>query len=183
MLSSHCMARLKWIVSKTVVIAVIGFMVLLCAGVTAEETGWTNATSEGKFTFMLPSGWTYSVIDTSAGKAETLTNIKNPNGTYLITLTDTQVEEGTAKDVAKIGLEGFMKAQNMNPVEDYDVTYSETDNVATVICSDPQGSIYSVVFYPIGNKSLLLMGNYNNENQAEDEIETLVEIVKTAKLI
>lgn len=175
------MACLKMMVFKTVTIAVLGCMVLL-SGVTAEETGWTNATSEGKFSFMLPPGWSYSVVDTSSGKAETLINSNNPSGIYLISLADMQVEEGTAADVAKIGLGGFMKAQNMTPVKDFDVTYSEADTVATVICSDPQGSLYSVVFYPIEKRSILLMGNYTNESQAKDEIETLVKIVKTATL-
>ena len=173
----------KMVVSKAAVLAVLGCMVLICVGVSAEETEWTEATAEGKFSLMLPAGWTYSLVDSGTEKVDSLINANNPNGTYLLLLTDTQIEEETTEGVAKIGLGGFMTAQNMTPVKDYDITYSEDDNLASVICADPQGSIYSVVFYPVEKKSIVLMGNYNDETQALDEISTLIEIIKTATLI
>lgn len=181
--TTHYMNHVQMFTSKIAILVLLGCMILLCSGVSAEETNWTDAIVEGKFSFMLPPDWTYSQVDTASGKADTLINANNPNGTYVLLLTDTEVAEGTEEDVAKIGLGGFMTSQSITALKDYDVTYSEDDNVASVIGADPQGSIYSVVFYPIEKKSLLIMGNYNNEDQAKDEISTLVEIVKTASLI
>jgi hypothetical protein len=170
------------VVGKTAILVVLGCIVILCAVVTADENGWINVTTEGKYSLMLPSGWTYTVLDSPDGKVETLINPNNLNTTYVIQLTDTQVEEGTTDAVAKLGLGLFMKSQNLTAIKDYDITYSEENGAATVICTDPQNSYYSIVFYPIEKKSILLMGNYGNETQAKDEIETLVEIVKTVAL-
>lgn len=177
------MDHMKKVISKTAVLAVLGCILLLCSGVTAEEAEWTDAIVEGKFSFMLPPDWTYSQVDTTDGKADTLINSNNPNNTYVLLLTENEIEEGTEENVAKIGLGGFMTSQGITAIKDYDIMYSEEDNVASVIGADPQGSIYSVVFLPVEKKSLLLMGNYNSEAQAKDEISTLIEIVKTATLI
>lgn len=178
----YCMYGVRSLGYQAVILAVLGSMMVFCVGVTAAGTDWTNVTTKGNYSFMVPPGWSYTVVNTPSGEAETIINPDNLNATYVISLTDTQVEEGTAEAAAKIGLGAFMKSENLSPVKDYEVTYSEEDGVATVICTDPKGTFYSVVFYPVDNKSILLMGLYPNEDSAKEEIGTLVEIVQTVIL-